>query len=44
VQTYQPWFTPQGHGYEPTIGPPASRGGAWEDGINDRLLGTGLSV
>jgi uncharacterized membrane protein YkvA (DUF1232 family) len=44
VHTYQPWFAPQGRGYAPTIGTPASRGGAWEDEINAMLLGTGLSV
>lgn len=44
VQSYEPWFTPQGHGYAPTIAAPASRGGTWEDRMNERLRGTGLSV
>jgi uncharacterized membrane protein YkvA (DUF1232 family) len=44
VETYQPWFAPQGRGYGPTIGAPASRGTAWEDEVNAMLLGTGLSV
>lgn len=44
VQSYQPWFTPQGHGYAPTMARPAATGGTWEDEMNRRLLGTGLSV
>lgn len=44
VTTYQPWFTPQGHGYAPTMAAPAATGGSWEDRMNERLLGTGLSV
>ena len=44
VQTYQPWFAPQGHSCGPTIGAPASRGGTWEDEVNAMLLGTGPSV
>jgi hypothetical protein len=44
VSSYQPWFTPQGHGYAPTMAAPASAGGTWEDQMNNMLLGTGLSV
>jgi hypothetical protein len=44
VQAYQPWFTPGAHGYAPTMATPASAGGSWEDQMNERLLGTGLSV
>lgn len=44
VQSYQPWFTSQGHGYTPTMIAPASRGGTWEDQMNEMLRGTGLSV
>jgi hypothetical protein len=44
VQSYQPWFTPQGQGYAPTIAAPRSRGGTWEDQMNEVLRGTGLSV
>jgi hypothetical protein len=44
VAAYQPWFTPQGHGYAPVMAAPASAGGTWEDQMNTMLLGTGLSV
>lgn len=44
VSSYQPWFTPQGHGYAPTMAGSPSGGGSWEDEMNRRLLGTGLSV
>jgi hypothetical protein len=44
VAAYQPWFTPQGHGYAPVMAAPAARGGSWEDQMNERLLGTGLSI
>jgi hypothetical protein len=44
VGSYQPWFTPQGNGYAPTIAAPGASGGSWEDQMNDGLLGTGLSV
>ncbi len=40
VQAYQPWMTPTGHGYQPTL----AGGGSWEDQMNEALLGTGLSV
>jgi hypothetical protein len=44
VSSYQPWFTPQGHGYSPVMAEPSSVGGCWEDQMNEMLLGTGLSV
>jgi hypothetical protein len=44
VASYQPWFAREGRGYAPTLGVRASRGGSWEDQINEALLGTGLSV
>jgi hypothetical protein len=44
VDSYQPWFTPQDHGYMPTMARPSSAGGTWEDQMNSALLGTGLSV
>jgi hypothetical protein len=44
VATYQPWFTPDGNGYAPTMAPPRWSGGTWEDQMNSALLGTGLSV
>lgn len=44
VAAYQPWFTPQGHGYAPVMAAPASPGGTWEDQMNSMLRGTGLSV
>lgn len=40
VQAYQPWMTPTGHGYEPTL----AGGGSWEDQMNEALLGTGISL
>ncbi|MFO8002855.1 toll/interleukin-1 receptor domain-containing protein [Thioalkalivibrio sp.] len=43
VASYQPAFTPVGHGYTPTMGA-AGGGGSWEDQMNSMLLGTGLSV
>ena len=43
VASYEPWFSPRGHGYTPTM--PTRRGGRfWEDEMNEMLLGTGLSV
>jgi hypothetical protein len=44
ITHYQPWFTPQGHGYAPTIAASRATGGAWEDQMSERLLGTGLSL
>ncbi len=44
VASYQPWFTPQGRGYSPTMPPSGQGGGTWEDQMNTMLLGTGLSV
>lgn len=44
ASSYQPWFSPDGRGYAPTIAAPASTGGTWEDQMNAGLLGTGLSV
>lgn len=45
VAAYEPWLTPDEHrGYAPTIAQPAATGGSWEDQMNERLLGTGLSV
>lgn len=44
VSAYQPWFTPQGSGYTPTMAAPASVGGCWEDQMSELLRGTGLSV
>jgi hypothetical protein len=43
VASYQPAFTPVGRGYAPTMGA-SGGGGSWEDRMNARLLGTGLSV
>jgi uncharacterized membrane protein YkvA (DUF1232 family) len=40
INSYQPWMTPDGSGYSPTI----AGGGSWEDQMNTALLGTGLSV
>lgn len=43
VASYQPAFTPAGHGYAPTMAA-SGGGGSWEDRMNSMLLGTGLSV
>jgi hypothetical protein len=45
IASYQPWFNPANGGYTATMGGDPSVGaGTWEDHINQRLLGTGLSV
>lgn len=44
INAYQPWFAPQGRGYDPFMGSPGSGGGTWEDHMNQALLGTGYSV
>jgi hypothetical protein len=40
VSSYQPWLTPTGAGYAPTM----ATGGSWEDQMNSALAGTGISV
>jgi hypothetical protein len=45
IASYQPWFNPADGGYTATMdAAPRADAETWEDRINERLLGTGLST